>query len=131
MNQNNSTIVLSLRDVTGQDNGIIYKFQGPIDLTGATMTFVIEFDATAAAWATTNAGSNDEKVVFQAWDSTGAAQWWLCDKAGIIASQDTTYSCGSMTVKAADSQATANVKLLIGPKAGTATIKSATIQLAQ
>ncbi|HCS65204.1 MAG TPA: hypothetical protein DIW64_14715 [Cellvibrio sp.] len=126
MNQNNSTIVLALGD---GDNGFVYSFQGPIDLTGATLTYVVEYDAGAAAEASTEGGNPN--VAFQAWDSMGGAQWWECASWGIIADQDTTYSCSGFTVKAADSQSSANVRLFIGAKAGTATIKSATLQLAQ
>lgn len=120
MNQNNSTILLALGD---GDNGINYSLQGPVNLTGSTLTFVLNFDSGAEA--------SDKAVIFKAWNNnTGQGNYWNCDTYWFVAGQDTTYSCSTLTASATDSE-TAAVNLSFGAKAGTVTIKSATLQLAQ
>ncbi|HCS65197.1 MAG TPA: hypothetical protein DIW64_14675 [Cellvibrio sp.] len=100
---------------------LYYTYTGPVNLNGATLTVVLSFDRAAAA--------SSKKVAFF---NTLGDSWCFVndglddDDIGL----DMTYSCSDFTHAAAQGQ-TFKIGLVFAASAGSVTIKSATLQLAQ
>ena len=102
-----------------------YTYAGPINLVGATLTYLVNFDSSFKA-----SGAS-----IQVYAQALVAPWngqWICwfDNSGIIAGTDQTITCNGFTLADLNMTTTDSVKFglqVSTSPTGTLTIKSATI----
>ncbi len=119
LNQNSNSLVAAF---SGADlyKYLYYTYTGPVNLSGATLTIVLSFDGAAA--------SSKQVGFFNTLGDCWSVVQGDFDDGNI--GLDMTYSCSDFTHAATDGQSF-QMGLVFGANAGTVTVKSATLQLAQ
>ena len=127
MNKTGSSIELTLNNTNPE---IFYNIDGPINLIGATLTVVFNFDS--AFVTAVNGGTSTAFLQFIAFERTGWTADYTCYTGWktLVAGQDITLSCSSFTKNNTQPEG-ARVGVQFFANTGTVTIKSATLELAQ